>query len=69
MGLCANAIEDVHMDLQHTKHAASQVYQGTKAVVWECTKVVVEVHDAVQQTCIDTNVALKQVAHHVQSTV
>ena len=35
----------------------------------ECTKVVLEVHDAVQQTHIDTNLALKQVTHHVQSTL
>ena len=55
------------MDLQHTKRAASQVYQGTKAVAQECTKAVLEVNDAVQQIRIDTGVALKQVAHHVQS--
>ena len=35
----------------------------------ECTKAVLEVHDAVQQTRIDTNVALEQVAQHVQSTL
>ena len=35
----------------------------------ECTKVVIEVHDAVQQTRIDTNVALEQVAQYVQSTL
>ena len=33
----------------------------------EYTKAVLEVHDAVQQTRIDTNMALEQVAHHVQS--
>ena len=57
------------MDLQHTRHAASQVYQGAKAVSQGCTKAVLEVHDAVQQTRIDTDVALKQVAHHVQATL
>ena len=30
---------------------------------------VLEVHNAVQQARIDTNMALKQVAHHVQSTL
>ena len=33
----------------------------------ECTKAILEVHDAVQQMRIDTNMALKQVAQHVQS--
>ena len=62
LGLCAYAIDDVHVDLQHTKRAASQVYQGTKAVARECTKAVLEAHDAIQQTRVDTNMALKQVA-------
>ena len=57
------------MDPQQTKHAASQVNQGTKAVARECTKAVLEAHDAVQQTLIDTNMALKQVAHNMQSTL
>ena len=57
------------MDLQHTRHAASQVYQGAKAVAQGCTKAVLEVHDTVQRTRIDTNMVLKQVAHHVQSTL
>ena len=57
------------MDLQYTKCAASQVYQGTKAVARECTKAVIGVHNAVQQMRIDTNVALKQVANHVQSII
>ena len=69
MGLCATAIGNVPEDLQHTKHAASQVYQGTKAVAWECTKAVLEAHDAVQQTRIDTNAALEQVAQHMQTTL
>ena len=69
MGLCATAIGDIHEDLQHTKRAASQVYQGTKAVTRECTKVVHEAHDAVQQMRIDTNAALDQVAQHVQTTL
>ena len=69
MGLCATAIGDVHEDLQHTKRAASQIYQGTKVVARECTKAVLEAHDAVQQTRIDPNAALEQVAQHVQSTL
>ena len=69
MGLCATAIGDFHEDLQHTKRAASQVYQGTKAVARECTKAVLEAHDAVQQMRIDTNAALAQVAQHVQTTL
>ena len=69
LGLCATAIEDIHEDLQHTKRAASQVYQGTKVVAQECTKVVLEAHDTVQQMCIDTNAALEQVTQHVQTTL
>ena len=69
MGRCATAIGDVHEDLLHTKCAASQVYQGTKAVAQECTKAVLEAHDAVQQTRIDTNAAVEQVAQHVQTTL
>ena len=61
LGLCTNAIDDVHVDLQHTKRAASQVYQGTKAVARECTKAVLEVHDTIQQMRVDMNMALKQV--------
>ena len=62
LGPYANAINDIHVDLQHMKCAASQVYQGTKAVARECTKAVVEAHNAIQQMRVDTNMALKQVA-------
>ena len=35
----------------------------------ECTKAVLEAHNAVQKTRIDTNAALEQVAQHVQTTL
>ena len=50
IGHCAEAIEGVHADLQHTKCVANQIFKGTKAITSECGKDVLEVQGIVQQT-------------------